>query len=51
MGMNLEDVLAQANQRSNVYITIVSNQDTGLVSYASGSVTLHPATGVMPPML
>jgi hypothetical protein len=43
---NLEDVLNQAKvDGSLVHITIVSNQDNGLASYAVGDLIFHPATG------
>ena len=45
MGMNLEDVLTQAKNGSSVHITIVSNQDNGIASYAVGDLIFHPATG------
>jgi hypothetical protein len=45
MGMNLEDVLTQAKNGSAVHITIVSNQDNGIASYAVGDLIFHPATG------
>ena len=43
--MNLEDVLTQAKNGSSVHITIVSNQDNGIASYAVGDLIFHPATG------
>ena len=42
--MNLEDVLTRAKNGSSVHITIVSNQDNGLASYAIGDLIFHPAT-------
>lgn len=45
MGMNLEQVLTQARGGSSVGITLVSNQDNGIASYAVGSLIFHPATG------
>ena len=43
--MNLEDVLTQAQDGSSVHITIVSNQDNGIASYAVGDLIFHPQTG------
>lgn len=43
--MNLEDVLTQGKNGSSVHITIVSNQDDGIASYAVGDLIFHPATG------
>ena len=45
MGMNLEDVLAQAGNGSSVHVTMVSDQDNGIASYAVGDLIFHPATG------
>lgn len=45
MGMNLEAVLAQAKDGSSVHITIVSNQDNGIASYAVGDLIFRPTTG------
>ena len=44
MGMNLEEVLTEAKKGSLVNITIVSNQNNGIASYAEGSLLFHPAT-------
>lgn len=44
MGRSLEQILAEAVDGSSIGITIVSNQDNGLVGYAVGSLLYHPAS-------
>lgn len=43
--MTLEQVLAKAKDGSPVQITLVSNQNNGIASYAEGSLIFHPQTG------
>ena len=43
--MNLEQVLATAKDGSSVHITLVSNQNNGIASYADGSLIFHPQSG------
>ena len=44
MPQGLEQVTGSAVDGSRVTVTIASNQDNGLVSYATGSLVYHPAT-------
>jgi hypothetical protein len=48
MGKNLEQILAEVSGGDKVSITIVTNQDDGIVSYATGSVIYHPAALIGP---
>ncbi len=43
--LNLEDVLSQAKHGDSVYITMVSNQDNGIASYAEGILVFQMETG------
>ncbi len=45
MGMNLEKVLTDAKDGGSVNITLVSNQNNGIASYAEGSLIFHSKTG------
>lgn len=51
MGMGLDQVLAELKQIGSggaVGVTIVTNQDNGIASYASGSLRYFPGTQVGP---
>ena len=39
--MNLEQILSQIGERDQVGVTIVTNQDNGIASYATGSLIYH----------
>lgn len=41
MGKNLEQIFAEASDGAQVSVTIVTNQDNGVASYASGNLTHH----------
>ena len=43
--MNLDQVLTEAKDGQLVNVTLVSNQNNGIVSYAEGSLSFHPQTG------
>jgi len=45
MGQSLDQILAQVGDGDTVNVTIVSNQDNGIASYAVGGLEFHPATG------
>lgn len=40
----MEQILAEVRGGDSVGIIIVTNQDDGIVSYAKGIVTYHPAS-------
>lgn len=39
--MDLEQILSQVGEGNQVGVTIVTNQDNGIASYATGSLTYH----------
>jgi hypothetical protein len=45
MGQSLDQILAQVVDRDIVNVTMVSNQDNGLASYAVGGLVFHMETG------
>lgn len=45
MGFSLEQVLDQVNHGDTVTVTMVSNQDNGIASYAVGGLIYHQPTG------
>ena len=44
MGQSLEEILDQVSDLDTVNVTIVSNQDNGIASYAVGRLEFHEAT-------
>jgi hypothetical protein len=44
MGKNLEQILADATDGSQVGVTVVTNQDNGIASYATGLLIYHPGS-------
>lgn len=42
MGKNLEQLLAEAAEGSRIGVTLVTNQDDGIASYATGVLIYHP---------
>jgi hypothetical protein len=45
MGQSLDQILAQVADGDTVNVTMVSNQDNGIASYAVGGLVFHKATG------
>ena len=45
MGQSLDQILAQVSDGDTVNVTMVSNQDNGIASYAVGGLVFHKATG------
>jgi hypothetical protein len=45
MGQSLDQLLTQVGDGDTVNVTIVSNQDNGIASYAIGGLVFHKATG------
>jgi len=45
MGISLQEVVADAGENDNVGVTVVTLQDDGLASYASGTLLFHPGSG------
>jgi hypothetical protein len=45
MGMSLNDILAQAQDRAHVRMTLVSNEEDGICSYAVGDLLFRAETG------
>lgn len=45
MGVTLEDILAKAKNGSTVNMTIASNEEDGIASYAAGGLVFTPQTG------
>jgi hypothetical protein len=48
MGMNLDQIVAEARDGALVGITLVTNQDNGIASYATGSLIYYPGSLVGP---
>ena len=48
MGKNLDEILAVAVDGASVGITLTTNQDNGIVSYATGMLIYHPASLIGP---
>jgi hypothetical protein len=44
MGKSLDQILSEVSEGDTVGITLVTNQDNGIASYATGSLTYHPAS-------
>jgi len=44
MGKNLDQILAEVGDGDSVGVTIVTNQDNGIASYAVGSLIYHPGS-------
>lgn len=42
MGKSLDQILNEVGEGSMVGVTVVTNQDNGIASYASGSLVYHP---------
>jgi len=45
MGVTLEDILANAKSGSTVHVTITSNEEDGIASYAAGELVYTAQTG------
>lgn len=45
MGQSLDQILAEVGDGDTVNVTMVSNQDNGIASYAVGGLVFHKATG------
>jgi hypothetical protein len=45
MGLTVDEILATAQKDASVKMTIVSNEEDGIASYASGLLTYTPSTG------
>ena len=48
MGKSLKQILGEVGDGDRVGITLVTNQDSGVVSYATGDVTFHAGSLVGP---
>jgi hypothetical protein len=48
MGKSLDQILNEVGNGDKVYITIITNQDNGIASYATGSLIFHPASLIGP---
>ncbi|OBG84702.1 hypothetical protein A5733_00425 [Mycobacterium sp. NS-7484] len=48
MGKSLNQILEEVGDGSRVGITLVTNQDSGIASYATGEATYHPGSFVGP---
>jgi hypothetical protein len=45
MGRSLDQILTEVGDGDTVNVTLVSNQDNGIASYAVGGLVFHKATG------
>ncbi len=45
MGQSLDQILAEVGDGDTVNVTLVSNQDNGIASYAVGGLVFHKSTG------
>jgi hypothetical protein len=45
MGQSLDQILAEVRDGDTLNVTMVSNQDNGIASYAVGGLVFHTATG------
>lgn len=48
MGQNLEQILAEVGEGSRVGVSLVTNQDNGIASYATGELIYHPPSMIGP---